>query len=80
MDNTTALVISILVILFGTVISLRIWKCIQEFYLEMRACVTYRAVDILYPEVTKNEDHLNDLSHDGERMEDKSSSPKTSKR
>lgn len=80
MNNTTALVISILVILFGTVISLRIWKRIQEFYLEMRACVTYRAVDILYPEVTKSEDHLDDLSNNGERMEDKSSSPKTSKR
>ena len=66
MDNTTAIIISVIVFLFGMVISVRLLQCIWNHVLEMRACVTYRALEILYPEVKSSENHLNDLSNNGE--------------
>ena len=66
MDNITTLIISVAILLAGLVMSIRILQLIRGVYLEMKACITYRAMEILYPEVKLNENHLDDSSNDGE--------------
>lgn len=66
MDNTMVIIISVIVFLFGVVFSARLLQCIYAHAVEMRACVTYRALEILFPEVKSNENHLDHLSNTGE--------------